>query len=380
MSSKTRVLIADDSKFICSLLTSYLQSDPDIEVVAIAKNGKEAVEKVKALRPDVITLDLEMPIMSGLEAIDKIMAETPTPAIVITGVSTQDANATLKAINLGAVDFIFKYVPGSNLNPKELFREIIVKVKAAAKTKLIRSLRNRLNDNDSYIKTNIPSKIAPINTKLADKQSLSERYSLLPGGVVVIGASTGGPIAIRELLTELPETFPSAILIIQHIPASFTKVLAAQLNRQVSIEVKEAQEGDKLKAGQVLVAPGGFHTIITPDSQVKLTSGVEIESHIPSIDVTMQSVAQVYGRFTKGILLTGMGKDGCQGLLTIRAKGGTTFAQDAESCVINGMPQSAIELNVVDYIASPKNIAALLVKQLLPRMKSNLSTKESENI
>ncbi|MBI4852760.1 MAG: chemotaxis-specific protein-glutamate methyltransferase CheB [Acidobacteria bacterium] len=378
MSSKIRVIIADDSSFICSLLTSYLQSDPEIEVVGVAKNGKEAVERVKELRPDVITLDLEMPIMSGLEAIDKIMTETPIPTIVITGVSKQEANTTLEAINLGAVDFIFKYVPGLNLNPKELFREIILKVKAAAKTKLIRSLRNKLKDANSLTKNNSPSKSTLLKVEPSSKQFLSESY--LPGGVVVIGASTGGPIAIRELLAELPDTFPSAILVVQHIPVSFTKVLAAQLNQQVPMEVKEAQEGDKLKASQVLVAPGGSHMIITPDSQIKLTSGIEIESHIPSIDVTMQAVAQVYGRLTKGVLLTGMGKDGSQGLLTIHSKGGTTFAQSAETCVVNGMPQSAIELKVVDHIASPKDIAALLVKQLLSVIKFNISTKENLNI
>lgn len=378
MSSKIRVIIADDSSFICSLLTSYLQSDPEIEVVGVAKNGKEAVEKVKELRPDVITLDLEMPIMSGLEAIDKIMTETPIPTIVITGVSKQEANTTLEAINLGAVDFIFKYVPGLNLNPKELFREIILKVKAAARTKLIRSLRNKLKDANSLTKNNSSSKSTLLKVEPSSKQFLSESY--LPGGVVVIGASTGGPIAIRELLAELPDTFPSAILVVQHIPVSFTKVLAAQLNQQVPMEVKEAQEGDKLKASQVLVAPGGSHMIITPDSQIKLTSGIEIESHIPSIDVTMQAVAQVYGRLTKGVLLTGMGKDGSQGLLTIHSKGGTTFAQSAETCVVNGMPQSAIELKVVDHIASPKDIAALLVKQLLSVIKFNISTKENLNI
>jgi two-component system chemotaxis response regulator CheB len=377
MAKKIRVLIADDSKFICSLLAKQLQHDPEIEVVAIAENGKQAVEMVKQYHPDVITLDLEMPVMNGLEAIEKIMAENPTPTIVIAGVSKQEAKTTLDAINLGAIDFVFKYVPGSNLDPKELFREIVLKVKAAAKTKLIRSLKN-LSGN-------------PINTKLAninklpvttskDKDFLSKPYSLLPAGVIVIGASTGGPVALRELLNEIPDNFPAAILIVQHIPTNFTKVLATQLNRQVNIEVKEAQEADKLKANQVLIAPGDFHMTITPDSKIKLIYGVEIEGHRPSIDVTMQSVAEIYGNLAKGVLLTGMGKDGSQGLLAIRSKGGTTFAQNEETCVINGMPQRAIELNVVDYVASPKNIASLLVKQLMQFSKPDFSTNNIQII
>lgn len=376
MANKIRVLIADDSKFICNLLARYLQADPEIEVVAIAENGKQAVEMVKSFHPDVITLDLEMPVMNGLEAIDKIMTENPTPTIVITGVSKQEAKTTLEAINLGAIDFVFKYVPWSNLDPEELFREIIIKVKAAAKTKLVSSLRNKNVSGFIGIKPTVSSKTPRDIFELKNKESLSEQYSLLPAGVVVIGASTGGPVALKELLSEIPSNFPAAILIVQHIPANFTKVLATQLNRQVTIAVKEAQEGDKLKLGQVLIAPGDFHMTITPDSKIKLVRGVEIEGHRPSIDVTMQSVAEIYNSLAKGVVLTGMGKDGSQGLLAIHSKGGTTFAQNPESCVINGMPQRAVELNVVDHIANPKNIALLLVKSLLPFTRFSVSTKE----
>lgn len=376
MANKIRVLIADDSRFICNLLAKYLQSDPEIEVVAIAENGKQVLEMVKSVHPDVITLDLEMPVMNGLEAIDKIMTENPTPTIVITGVSKQEAKTTLEAINLGAIDFVFKYVPGSNLNPEALFREIIIKVKAAAKIKLVNSLRSKTANSSISTRHNIAGKITRNAIELKNKESLSEQYSLLPAGVVVIGASTGGPVALKEFLSAIPNNFPAAILIVQHIPANFTKVLATQLNRQVTIAVKEAQDGDKLKGGQVLIAPGDFHMTITADSKIKLVRGAEIEGHRPSIDVTMQSVAEIYTNLAKGVVLTGMGKDGSQGLLAIHSKGGTTFVQDPESCVINGMPQRAVELNVVDHIANPKNIALLLVKMLLPFTRINLSTKD----
>jgi two-component system chemotaxis response regulator CheB len=182
----------------------------------------------------------------------------------------------------------------------------------------------------------------------------------LPGGVVVIGASTGGPVALRELLSNLPADFSAAIIVIQHMPASFTEVLAAQLDRQVPLMVKEAETGDLLQPGLVLVAPGDYHLLLQPNAQVELSQGPAIEGHRPSIDVTMQSVAQIYGARTRGIVLTGMGDDGSQGLISIRSKGGKTFCQDAASCVVNGMPQRAIEKGVVDHVAPPAEIAHLL--------------------
>jgi two-component system chemotaxis response regulator CheB len=179
--------------------------------------------------------------------------------------------------------------------------------------------------------------------------------------VVVIGASTGGPTALRELLGDLPAAFPAAIIVVQHMPETFTAVLAAQLDRAVALSVREAQDGDRLEASQVLIAPGDYHLLLRPDSSVQLTKGPTVGGHRPSVDVTMQSVAHVYGARTLGVVLTGMGADGAMGLLAIHAKRGLTFAQDAESCVVDGMPQRARETGIVDYVDTPVQIARRLV-------------------
>jgi len=352
-----RVLVVDDSPFVCRLLTSHLQSSSEFEVVGTALNGARAVDLVAELNPDVVTMDLEMPEMDGLEALQRIMHDHPTPVVMISGVSHRAAKITLQALEAGAVDFVLKYTPGVDTNPDALRLEILSKVRAAAKIKVVRSLRP-YKEGMGWKKTAVIKPPSNGDVKTAVRPERIIPY--LPGGVVVIGASTGGPVAVRELLAELPSDFPAAIIVVQHIPASFTPVLAAQLDRRVAIKVKEAEAGDKLKAGQVLIAPGDFHLLVRPDSRIQLNQGPKIKGHRPSIDVTMQSVAQIYGSRTRGVVLTGMGDDGSLGLVAIHAKGGKTFAQDADSCVINGMPQRARERGVVDVVADPPRIADML--------------------
>ncbi len=347
-----RVLVVDDSPFVCRLLTSHLHSSPEFEVVGTALNGVRAVDLVAELEPDVVTMDLEMPEMDGLEALQRIMYDHPTPVVMISGVSRKAANITLQALEAGAVDFVLKYTPGVDTNADALRLEILSKVRAAAKIKVVRSLRP--------YRSGMPRKRVKIKAKKVETVRPERLIPYLPGGVVVIGASTGGPVAVRELLAELPANFRAAIIVVQHIPASFTPVLAAQLNRRIDLAVKEAEAGDKLKAGQVIIAPGDFHLLIRPDSSVQLSQGPKIKGHRPSIDVTMQSVAQVYGARTRGVVLTGMGDDGSLGLVAIHAKGGKTFAQDADSCVVNGMPQRARDRGVVDFVADPPTIAEML--------------------
>lgn len=369
MTKPIRVVVADDSPFICKLMSSYLQSSPDIEVVGTALNGKRAVKLVQELRPDALTLDLEMPEMHGLEVLEHIMHECPTPVIIVSGVSRQAATITLKALELGAVDFILKYTPGVDTNAEVLRQEIIDKVRTGSTIKMIRSLRT----GQSQRRRNGPEMTAPSLVTVAEAPEMEqaqptrpETYQdmapYLPAGVIVIGASTGGPMAVRDLLNGLPADFPGAIIVVQHIPASFTQVLAAQLNRQVPLAVKEATADDRLRPGLVLVAPGDYHLLLQPSAQVELNKGPEIMGHRPSIDVTMQSVVQLYGSRTTGVVLTGMGSDGSQGLVAIRAKGGRTFAQDTATSVVNGMPQRAIEKGVVDRVGSPSEIANFLLQ------------------
>jgi two-component system, chemotaxis family, protein-glutamate methylesterase/glutaminase len=350
MSKAVRIVVADDSPFTCRLLTAYFQASPNLQVVGTAHDGAHALELIRELHPDVVTMDLDMPGMDGLEALDRIMQENPIPVVVISGVSRRAAELTLQAINQGAVDFIFKYSPKTDTDPETLRKEIVGKVKWAARVKVVRSIRTR---RKAVLEE---AARAPVVFLSAE----SEPHAVFHGNVVVIGASTGGPMALRELIGHLPANFQDALVIVQHIPEGFTSVLASQLEQQSKLRVREAHNGDVIQAGVALVAPGGSHLLFKPDGRIELTQGVEICGHRPSIDVTMQSAAQVFGAHTRGILLTGMGEDGVQGLLAIRTKGGKTYAQDEKSCIVYGMPRRAIKKGVVDYIAPPAELSRLI--------------------
>lgn len=355
-----RVAVVDDSPFVCRLLTSYLESSPDIRVVGAAHNGIRAVRMIEELRPDVVTVDLEMPVMNGLEVLELIMKECPTPVVLISGASRKAANLTGIALEIGAVDFVLKYTPGINTDPEELRSEIVAKVRAASVAEIDRSLKQG-HWWERKQKQAAATRAATVQPSPTPPRP-QPREGFIESGVVVIGASTGGPLALKALLGKLPRQFPAAIVVVQHIPEAFTEVMAEHLNRQVEIAVRVAREGDQLEPGVVLVAPGNFHLLLQSNSRIELTQASPVAGHRPSIDVTMQSVAQVYGRLTTGVVLTGMGSDGTMGLLAIQSKGGKTYAQDAESCVINGMPQRAIERGVVSRVASPERIAEMLLE------------------
>lgn len=350
MRKTVRIVVADDSPFTCRLLTAYFQASPDLRVVGTAHDGARAVEMVHELHPDVLTMDLNMPGMNGLQALEIIMQECPIPVVVVSGLSRRAAETTRQAIDQGAVDFIFKYSPSADIDPEALRKEIVSKVRSAAQIKVVRSIR-------SYQKRMREERVMAQIEPLAIE---TFGAPIFHGNVIVIGASTGGPVALRELLSTLPADFPDAVIVVQHIPAGFTGALASQLERQSKLKVREAQNGDVVRGGQALVAPGGQHLLIRPDGRVELNQAVEICGHRPSIDVTMQSAAQVFGAQTRGILLTGMGEDGVQGLLAIRAKGGKTFAQDEKSSIVYGMPKRAIKKGLVDFIASPAELSKLL--------------------
>lgn len=365
----TRVVIADDSPFVCRLLASYLRA-AGLEVVATAGNGRSAVALARQHRPDVLTLDLEMPGLDGLAALEILMREAPTPVVVVSGVSGRAASRTLEALEAGAVDFVLKYEPGAGTNPESLRREVVAKVEAAAKIRVIRSLpqKSAARERPPELSPPAPGQGRVVEfPEPAARESLIDR--LLPGGLVVIGASTGGPLALRQLLSTLPADFPAAVVIVQHMPAAFTGVLAAQLHRQIRLPTAEARDGARLEAGHVLVAPGGKHLLLTTDARVHLTDGPEIHGHCPSIDVTMQSAAGRFGARAVGVQLTGMGSDGAQGILAIHLKGGRTFAQDAASAVVPGMPERAIETGAVDAVAPPAELGRLLELELGARRR-----------
>lgn len=334
----TDVLIVDDSPIVCRLLRSYLEAASDLRVVGQAVTGEQALAQVQELTPDVLTLDLEMPGMPGLRVLEQVMRDRPTPVVVVSGVSRRAAAVTLQAITLGAVDFVLKYTPGADTDPAALRNELVAKVRLAAGVKVVRLLGGT------------PPRVA-IRRRVVPRGE---------GGVVVIGASTGGPMALRELLGRLPADFPLPVVVVQHMPAGFTRALAAQLDRRIALAVKEAEPGDSLRPGRVLVAPGGYHLLTRPDETVDVVEGPAIGGYCPSIDVTMGSAAHAFGGDAVGVVLTGMGTDGTRGLVAIRAKGGRTFAQSPETCAVAGMPRSAVKRGVVDQVAAPSGLAEVL--------------------
>ncbi len=352
MSRRSTVLVVDDSPFVCRLVASYLGAESDLLVVGTAHSGAEALERLRTLRPDVIALDLEMPEIDGLEVVRRAMAERPTAIVVITGASGRSATRTLQALDAGAIDFVLKYAAGTKIDPEALRREIVAKVRAAVGVRVVRSLPFRT-----------PS-VAPLSVPLTSAVRGTEgapfpTFSGSPG-IVVIGASTGGPLALRLLIAELPDDFSWPVLIVQHIPASFTGVLAAQLDRHTRLAVREAESGERLLAGRIYVAPGGRHLLVGRDGRLELSRGPEVGGHCPSVDVTLQSAALAFGSRSVGVLLSGMGTDGVLGLRAVRAKGGRSFAQDAASCVVAGMSQRAIEAGLVEVVAPPAELGRRL--------------------
>jgi two-component system, chemotaxis family, protein-glutamate methylesterase/glutaminase len=354
ISDFTRVVVADDSPFICRLLTHYLESDPSIKVVTIVQNGKDALKAVRELKPDVLTLDLNMPVLNGFGALKKIMVEYPTSVILISGVSKKAAHMTRYGLELGAVDYILKYIPGKAIPPDCLRSEIIAKVKAAAMVKAI--IPNPSVYPDPVNKPITDKKLAVLGPDTARVSAANRELSHL----IVIGASTGGPLAIKELLLFLSSDFFFPIVIVQHMPDRFTAILANQLNQQFPFCVREASQGEYLAPGVILVAPGNRHLLICPDRSINLTMKPAVNGYRPSIDVTMESAARVYGLHVTGILLSGMGTDGAKGLAAIKQNYGATYAQSKETCAIDVMPYTAIKKGVVQQVGSPADIARWL--------------------
>jgi two-component system chemotaxis response regulator CheB len=331
-----RVLVVDDSPFVRQALARMLGSEPDIQVVGLAVDGQDGVEKTAALRPDVVTLDVQMPRMGGLEALKRIMAECPTPVLLLSSLTREGASVTLQGLEAGALDFVDKSRVQGNMNLLNLAEELKAKVRALAGVRP-------------------PAPIAVPETPPHRPPPHAPRCD-----VVVIGTSTGGPPALQAIIPRLPEDFPAAILVVQHMPVGFTRSLAERLNARSGLRVREAQDGDTLEGGTVLVAPAGIHLKLRKrgtSSRVHLDEEPRSALHRPSVDVAMSAAARVYGARTLGVLLTGMGSDGVDGLRAIREAGGRTLAESEESCVIYGMPKAAVEAGVVDRVVDLPGMA-----------------------
>jgi two-component system chemotaxis response regulator CheB len=326
-----RVLIVDDSAFVRQALVRMLSSVPDIEVVGTAVDGKEGLEKAVALRPDVVTLDIKMPRMGGLEALRRIMTECPVPVLLLSSLTSEGGEITLRGLELGALDFVDKSSVRGHMNLLELADELKAKVRALARVP-----RDRVHAPEG-----LP----------AEARATQPAPHARGAEVVVIGTSTGGPPALQAIIPKLPAGLASSILVVQHMPVGFTRSLADRLASRSALPVREAEDGDSVSPGVVLIAPAGRHMKVQrrgSTARVWLDDEPRSSLHRPSVDVLMASVAKAYGPRSLGVVLTGMGSDGVEGLRAIRQTGGRTFAESEESCVIYGMPKAAVEAGVVD--------------------------------
>ncbi len=348
--SPIQVLVVDDSAFMRKALSLMLESDPDIKVCGFARNGAEAVQMVGELKPDLVTMDIEMPQMDGLTALSKIMKSTPTPVIMVSSLTSEGAKATMDAFELGAIDFIPKQLSFVSLDIVKIKMELLDKIKN------IHSRRRTLMAQYALgVKRGTkPSPRPPIAQPPA-------RLSKKGVKIVAIGVSTGGPPALQNVIPKLPKDFPSGILVVQHMPPLFTKSLAVRLDGLSNLKVKEAEEGEPIVAGCVYIAPGDRHLKVRKwgaNADVKLDDEPTDTLHKPSVDVLMQSVADTYGGASLGVILTGMGSDGARGIASMKKLGAKVIAQNEQSCVVYGMPRAIVERGLADRITHIDNIAA----------------------
>lgn len=347
-----RVLVVDDSAFMRKAISTMLEKDAGISVVGTARDGQEGLELVRKLNPDVVTLDIEMPRMDGLTALRHIMMESPRPVLMVSSLTTEGAEATLKAMELGAVDFIPKQLSKVSLDIIKIEKDLIERVKTVA----LRKMRHRPMARPAARKAAVPA--APVSAPRAGRAGRD---------VVAIGVSTGGPPVVQQVLSSLPENFPAGIVIAQHMPAAFTGPFAARLNSVSKLNVKEAESGDVLKPGHAFVAPGGRHIVIEQKIsrlEIQVTDEPPGEIYKPSANVMISSVAKAVGRRALGVILTGMGNDGCEGIRELKAKGGRALAQSDSTCVVYGMPKAIVDEKLADQVVDQDDLAEAIMANL----------------
>jgi two-component system chemotaxis response regulator CheB len=352
MTAPVRVLVVDDSALMRKLIPQILAADSSIQVVGTAMDGNFGLRKIEELRPQVVTLDLEMPGMSGLDMLKEIMRSHRVPVIVVSSHSTQGASVTLKALSMGAFDFVAKPSDVSARMP-EIANELITKIKAAAQSRGIKIA-------------------APARPAARPQEKATFSAGKHPTRVIAIGISTGGPQALQYVLPQLPQDFPGTILIVQHMPEGFTDMFSRRLDEICAIRVKEAQSGDLLLPGRALVCPGSRHLKVKrlPLGDVAVLSDeTRVNGHRPSVDVLFKSVAEEFGNKAIALLMTGMGEDGAQGMSQVKNAGGMTIAQSEDSCVVFGMPKAAIERGYAVRVVGLEAIANTLLAQCMQDRK-----------
>jgi len=353
MNDKIRVLVVDDSAFMRKSLSMLIESDPNIEVIGTAVDGLDGLNKVKNLRPDIITLDIEMPKMDGLTALKHIMKQSPTPVLMVSSLTKEGAESTLKALELGAVDFIPKASSFVSVAIADIKEDLIKKIKTFARKKKVIS---RVNNPSSRI--NKP--VSNVGTTNGNKPLPAMKYNAL-----AMGISTGGPISLQKIVPVLSKNISVPVFIVQHMPPKFTASLAQRLNSMSSLEVKEAENNEVVRKGVVYIAKGGFHMIVKKagvNIVIETTEMPKEHLHKPSVDVLFDSIEKVYGKNTLSVIMTGMGKDGLEGVKKIKSVGGHCIAQDENSCVVYGMPRAIVENGLADTIAPLEEIPTIINK------------------
>jgi two-component system, chemotaxis family, protein-glutamate methylesterase/glutaminase len=339
-----RILIVDDSAFMRLTLSKRLAAEAGFEVVGTARDGREGLDQARALRPDVITMDVEMPGMSGLDTLGQIMAELPTPVIMVSSLTKEGTEVTVQALTLGAVDFIAK--PSQISGMQDVVQDLANKIRQAAGLRVRRA----------------PQGIARPGSVRPGKALV--RPLVANDIVLAIGSSTGGPGALRQLMGDLVGSLDAAAVIVQHMPVGFTKSLAERLDEVSAWRIKEAGMGDKLAVGQALIAPGGFHMVVNRRGEITLNSDPPVNNVRPAVDVMMRSVVEAFGKRVLGVILTGMGRDGTEGARLIKQAGGQVIAEAESTCAVYGMPRSAVEAGVVDQVAPLPEIPRLIERML----------------
>jgi len=345
MSERIRVLVVDDSALMRKLIPAILARDSSIEVVGTAMDGAFALKKIEELQPDVVTLDLEMPRMDGMEMLRLIMRRAPLPIILFSTHSKEGGYATLKALALGAVDFLAKPKDAAVGHLEEIADQLIAKIKVAK-----RAAKRKLPP--AVVAEDLPALKKPI------------RPALPPRRVIAVGISTGGPNALQFMLSQIPADFLSTILVVQHMPEGFTEMFARRLDECCPLEVHEARSGDLVLAGRVLICPGNRHIMVRRmprGDMVVLSDGPPVNGHRPSADVLFHSVAQEFGLLAVGVLMTGMGDDGAEGLGAIQSARGMTIAQSEDTCVVSGMPRAAILKGYANKVIPLEGLGSFLV-------------------
>lgn len=352
MAKLINVLVVDDSAFMRKVITDILEAAGDIKVTGTAKDGLEALEKVKLLNPDVITLDVEMPSMDGMSCLKELQKLTRASVIMLSGITRSGAQSTIEALEAGAIDFITKPASLFEISGEQKKKEIVDKIRMAKRVR----------------KTDLSEKTKSVQREKAAAVENIKRNNKLET-IVAIGTSTGGPKALQEVIPYIPGDIPAALLVVQHMPPGFTKSLAERLNALSGLLVKEAEDGDMIQPGFVYIAPGDFHMLLNKGRDgifsIRLTKEPAVAGHRPAVNVMMNSIAESRFRSVIGVIMTGMGTDGSEGIANIKKQNnGIIISQDEKSCVVYGMPKAAIKTGVVDEVVPLKQIADVIVKNL----------------